>query len=112
MLHDQNLPKFLWAEACNTDVYLQNKIPHKVLGNVTHEEAFNEKRPTIIHLHIFGCVAYCHIPVKKRTKLDPITEKGILVGYSETSKSYRIYIPSTRKTIIRRDIKFEEERAL
>jgi esterase/lipase superfamily enzyme len=33
------------------------------------------------------------------------------VGYSETSKAYRIYIPSTRKTIERRDTKFEEERA-
>jgi hypothetical protein len=56
-------------------------------------------------------IVYCHIPVEKRTKLDPTTEKGILVGYSETSKAYRVYIPSTRKIVERRDIKFEEERA-
>jgi hypothetical protein len=43
--------------------------------------------------------------------LDPTTEKGILVGYNETSKAYRVYIPSSRKTVERRDIKFEEERA-
>jgi hypothetical protein len=48
----------------------------------------------------------------RKDKLDPTAEKGILVGYSETSKTYRIYIPSTRKTILRRDVKFEEERAL
>jgi hypothetical protein len=112
MLHDQNLPKFLWAEACNTAVYLQNRSPHKVLGNVTPEEAFTGRKPDISHLRIFGCVAYCHIPAEKRTKLDPTAEKGILVGYSETSKAYRIYIPSTRKTVLRRDVKFEEERAL
>ena len=112
MLHDQNLPKFLWAEACNTVVYLQNRSPHKVLGNVTPEDAFIGKRPNIGHLCIFGCVSYCHIHVEKKTKLDPTTEKGILVGYSETSKAYKIYIPSTKKTVIRRDIKFEEEIAL
>jgi hypothetical protein len=112
MLHDQNLPTFLWVEACNTTVYLQNRSPHKVLGNVTPEEAFTRKKPDISHLKIFGCVAYCHIPAKKRTKLDPTAEKGILVGYSETSKAYRVYIPTTRKTVLRRDVKFEEERAL
>jgi hypothetical protein len=111
MLHDQDLPKFLWAEACNIVVYLQNRSPHRVLGNVTPEEAFTGKKPDISHLRIFGCVVYCHIPAEKRTKLDPTTEKGILVGYSETSKAYRVYIPSTRKTVERRDIKFEEERA-
>jgi hypothetical protein len=39
-----------------------------------------------------------------------MTENGILVGYNETSKAYRMYIPSTRKTVERRDVKFEEER--
>ena len=40
MLHDQGLPLFLWAEACNTDVYLQNRSPHRALGHMTSEEAF------------------------------------------------------------------------
>jgi hypothetical protein len=112
MLHDQNLPKFLWAEACNIAVYLQHRSPPKVLGNVTSEEAFTGRKPDISHLRIFGCVAYCRIPTEKRTKLDSIAEKGILVGYSETSKAYKIYIPTTRKIVLRRDVKFEEERAL
>ena len=28
MFHDQGLLMFLWAEACNTLVFLQNKSPH------------------------------------------------------------------------------------
>jgi hypothetical protein len=79
---------------------------------MTLEEAFTGKKPDISHLRIFECVAYCHIPTEKRTKLVPTTEKGILVGYNETSKAYIIYIPTIRKTILRRDVKFEEERAL
>ena len=34
------------------------------------------------------------------------------MGYSETSKAYKIYIPAIKKTVLRRDINFEEERAL
>jgi hypothetical protein len=82
-----------------------------VLRNITHEEDFMGKKPNISHLRIFGCIVYCHIPVEKRTKLDPTTEKGIIVGYIETSKAYRVYIPSSKKTVECRDIKFEEERA-
>ena len=94
MIHDQGLPLFLWVEACNTVVYLQNKSPHKSLGDLTPEEAFSEKRPQLTHLRIFGCVTYSQVPKEKRTKLDPTAEKGIFVGYSETSKDYWIYIPS------------------
>jgi transposase InsO family protein len=112
MLYDQDLPRFLWAEACNTAVYIQNKSPHKVLGRKTPEEVFTGRRPEVGHFRIFGCLVYCHVPSEKRTKLEATAEKGIFVGYSETSKAYRVYIPSLRKTVVRRDVKFEEDRAL
>ena len=41
MIHDQGLPLFLWAKACNTVVYLQNRSPHKSLGDLTPEEVFS-----------------------------------------------------------------------
>ena len=63
------------------------------------------------YFRIFGCLKYSHVPSQKRTKLEPTTEKGIFVGYSETSKAFLIYIPSLRKTVLRRDVKFEENRA-
>lgn len=111
MLHDQGLPLFLWAEACNTAVYLQNRSPHRALGHMTPEEAFSGKKPDIGHLHIFGCITYSYIPKEKRTKLEPTAEKGIFVGYSETSKAFRIYIPAQRRVVVRRDVKFEEDTA-
>ena len=94
MLHDQGFPLFLWAEACNTTVYLQNRSLHRALGHMTPEEAFSRKKPDIGHLCIFGCITYSYIPKEKRTKLEPTAEKGIFVGYSETSKAFRIYIPA------------------
>ena len=102
---------FLWVEACNTTVYLQNKSPHKVLGRMIHEEAFTGKRPEIGHIRIFGCLVYYHVLTKRRTKIEPTLESGILVGYGETSKAYRVYIPALKRTVVRRDMRFEEENA-
>ena len=33
------------------------------------------------------------------------------MGYSETTKGYRIYIPGQRTLVVRRDVRFEEDRA-
>jgi hypothetical protein len=109
MLHDQGLPLFLWAESCYTTVYLQNMSPHKVVGSMTPEEDFSGKMPEVGHFRIFGCITYSYVPSEKRTKMDPMAERGIFVGYSETSKAFRIYIPSLRNTVLRRDVRSEED---
>ena len=111
MLHDQSLPFFLWAEACSTTVYLQNKSPHCVVGNKTLEESFTSKKPEVSHFSIFGCLTYSHVPSEKRTKFEPTAERGIFVGYDETSNAFRIYLSSKRKVVVRRELRFEEERA-
>ena len=81
----------------STSVYVQNKIPHRVFGNKTLEEAFTGVNPDISHLRIFGCSVYIHVPKEKRSKLEPSGKKGTFVGYSETSKAYQIYIPIKRQ---------------
>ena len=86
--------------------------PHRALGRKTPKEAFTRSRPYVEHLHIFGCLTFPHVPSEKRTKLDPTTEKGILVGYSEISKAYQIYLSTQRRVVVRRDVRFEEDRAL
>jgi hypothetical protein len=111
MLHDQGLPFFLWVEACRTAVYLQNRSPHRALGSKTLEEAFIGRRLDVGHLRIFGCLTFSHVPFEKRTKLDPITEKGIVVWIQRGLKAYRIYIPALRRAVVSRDVRFEEDRA-
>ena len=97
MLHDQDLPMHLWAKASRTMVYVQNHTSHRVLENKTPEGLFSSKKPEVIHLRIFSYPVYIHIPKEKRTKLDPSGSKGIFVGYSESSKAYRIYFPGLKK---------------
>ena len=75
-------------------MYLQNKSPHRILENKTPEEAFIGVRPEIGRLRIFGCPIYIHVLVEKRTKLEPLGEKGIMVGYNEDLKAYKVFMPS------------------
>ena len=111
MLHDQSLPLFLWIEACSTIVYLQNRSLHRALGNKTPEEMFTGKKPEVSHFHIFGFLTFSHVPSENRTKLDPTIERGVFVGYDETSKAFHIYLPTLRKVVVRRELRFEEELA-
>jgi hypothetical protein len=49
------------------------------------------------------------VPKEKRTKLEPSGKKGTFVGYNETSKAYKIYIPGQRQIEVSRDVTFDEE---
>ncbi|GJX07496.1 retrovirus-related pol polyprotein from transposon TNT 1-94 [Tanacetum coccineum] len=96
MLSASKLPLFFWAEAIATACYTQNRsiiIP-------THEKTayhiINDRKPSIKHLHIFGCICYL---TRDGENLDKMKEKGdpcILVGYSTQSKGYRVYNKRTR----------------
>ena len=97
MIHDQDLPMHLWAEAGGIALYVQNRSPHNVLGNKTPEEIFSREKSEVSHLWIFGCPLFIHVPKEKRTKLEPSRRKGIFVGYSETSIAFMIYIPGFKQ---------------
>jgi hypothetical protein len=102
---------FLWGEASMTSIYLQNISPDCILKDMILEEAFSGKKPNVENLRIFGCPVYSHIPKDKRNKLEPSGKKGIFVGYSDSSKAYRIYIPEQHKIKVNRDVTFNERMA-
>jgi hypothetical protein len=87
LLNDQDLSMFLWGEVAITTIYVQNKIPHCILKDMTQEEAFSGKKLNVENLRIFGCQVYSHIPKDKINKLEPSGTKGIFVGYSDSSKA-------------------------
>ncbi|GJR01673.1 retrovirus-related pol polyprotein from transposon TNT 1-94 [Tanacetum coccineum] len=108
MLSASKLPLFFWAEAIATACYTQNRsiiIP-------THEKTayhiINDRKPSIKHLHIFGCTCYLS---RDSENLDKMKEKGdlcILVGYSTQSKGYRVYNKRTRLIVESIHLKFDE----
>ena len=62
-------------------------------------------------MKVFGFISFVHIPDEKRQKLDPKSEKCILVGYSLEQKGYKCFNPSTSKVHVSRDVVFEESRS-
>ncbi|GJY85933.1 retrovirus-related pol polyprotein from transposon TNT 1-94 [Tanacetum coccineum] len=108
MLSASKLPLFFWAEAISTACYTQNRsiiIP-------THEKMayhiINDRKPSIKHLHIFGCTCYL---TRDGENLDKMKEKGdpcILVGYSSQSKGYRVYKKRTRLIVESIHLRFNE----
>ncbi|RVW21205.1 Retrovirus-related Pol polyprotein from transposon RE1 [Vitis vinifera] len=46
----------------------------------------------------------------KRDKLDKKAEPGVFIGYSNSSKAYRIFQPQNGKILVSRDVKFMEDR--
>jgi hypothetical protein len=55
----------LWAEVAMAVVYVQNQLSHSALGFKTLEEMFTGKKPEVIHLKVFGCPVFIHIPKEK-----------------------------------------------
>jgi len=70
---------------------------------------FIGEKPEVCHLRIFGYSVYVYVPKDKRSKLDPSGKKGILVGYNETSKEYKVYILGHKQVDISRDVTFNED---
>ena len=95
----------------------RSMIAHAALSDVFWAEALkNEtlydwwygKKPDVGHLRVFGCMAYAHEPDSERRKLDKKSRKMRFVGYSLTSKGYRLFDEKNRKMYIRRDVEFNE----
>jgi hypothetical protein len=108
MMNGQNLSIFLWGEAVMIVIYVQNRYPHHILKNMTSEEDFSIKKPSVEHLKIFGCPVYIHVPKDKRNKLEPLGKKSIFVGFIESSKAYIIYVSGQQKVETSRDVIFDE----
>jgi hypothetical protein len=87
--------------------YVQNRVISSI-GKVTPFELWHGKEPDVSHLRTFGSPAFTLIPDEKRRKLDPKATEGIMVGYGDSSRVYKLWDPVTRKIITSRDVVFEE----
>lgn len=56
----------------------------------------------------FGCRVFTHIPYQLQRKLDPKSQIGFFLGYSDESKGYRTWDPKRKPVIISRDVLFAE----
>ncbi|KAJ9546343.1 hypothetical protein OSB04_018886 [Centaurea solstitialis] len=108
MLSEANLATQFWAEAVNTTCYTQNRSMIVKRFRRTPYELFRNRKPSIEHLHIFGCVYYILNNKDNLGKFDSKSDDGIFLGYSSISKTYRVF--NKRRQTIEETIhvKFDE----
>ncbi|GJT20348.1 retrovirus-related pol polyprotein from transposon TNT 1-94 [Tanacetum coccineum] len=96
MLSASKLPLSFSAKAVATTCYTQNRsIIISTHGKIAYH-IINDRKPSIKHLYIFGCICYI---TRDGGNLDKMKEKGdpcVMVGYSTQSKGYRVYNKRTR----------------
>lgn len=64
------------------------------------------KKPTVKYFKVFGKEVFALDKRPGKGKFEEKCKKYIFVGYSETSKAYRLWSPKERKVIVSRDVKF------
>lgn len=106
MIHSANMLKPFWAEAVNTAVFILNRTGSNPGNTTSPFEIWHKKKVDMSIFKIFGLKVAAHIPKERRLKLDVKSKEGILVGYSEKVKGYRIYFYQSKKVEILKDIIF------
>lgn len=105
MLIDAGLEYRFWGEAVTTANFLQNRLPWKNAPS-TPFQLWHGCKPIYTNLKRFGASCFIKIPDQHRRKLDCKADKGIVMGFDLESKAFRVYVPSSNKIVISRDIKF------
>ncbi|XP_026409391.1 uncharacterized protein LOC113304476 [Papaver somniferum] len=89
----------LWDEALKTAVYLLNRVPSKAVPK-TPFELWTGRKPSLHHLHVWGCPAEARLYDPDIKKLDPRTVTCRFIGYPERSKGFRFYCPARSMQIV------------
>nr|GEU89346.1 retrovirus-related Pol polyprotein from transposon TNT 1-94 [Tanacetum cinerariifolium] len=112
MLANSKLPTTFWAEAVNTACYVQNRvIVVKPYFKIPYE-LFKGRSPALSFTRPFGCHFSILNTLDQLGKFDRISNEGIFVGYSTTSKAFRIYHIRTRKVEENLHITFLENKPM
>ncbi|KAH9780462.1 hypothetical protein KPL71_008083 [Citrus sinensis] len=91
MLNENALPKYFWAEAVNTACYVLNRVLIRPNLNKTPYELWKDRKPNIGYFKVFGCKCFVLNTKDNLGKFDSKSDVGIFLGYSNSSKAYRVY---------------------
>ncbi|GJV93042.1 putative ribonuclease H-like domain-containing protein [Tanacetum coccineum] len=90
MLADSKLPTTFWAEAVSTACYVQNRVLVVKPHNKTPYELFRGFKPALSFMRPFGCHVTILNTLDSLGKFDGKSDEGFFVGYSLSSKAFRL----------------------
>nr|GEZ76189.1 retrovirus-related Pol polyprotein from transposon TNT 1-94 [Tanacetum cinerariifolium] len=112
MLADAKLSVTFWAKAVNTACYVKNKVLVIKSYNKTPYELFNGRSPAIGFLKPFGCHVMILNTLDNLGKLGEKREEGYFIGYSMSSKAFRVFNKKTRRIEENLHVEFLENKAI
>jgi hypothetical protein len=107
MLHSSNAPLWLWSESVKYAAYILNRVPSKEKLKTPYELFFRTK-PNVSNIKIFGSRTFILDLGKERKKIDDKSLEGMLVGFDEDRKGYRVYVPSKKRIIVSAHVQIDE----
>ncbi|GJZ97341.1 retrovirus-related pol polyprotein from transposon TNT 1-94 [Tanacetum coccineum] len=105
-------PEFLWAEAIATACFSQNRSIVHTRYNKTPYELIRGRKPNIQYFHVFGSLCYPTNDHDDLGKMKPKADIGIFIGYSESSRGFRICNRRTKNVMDTIHVKFDELTAM
>ena len=90
-MNENSLPKYFWAEAVNTVCYVLNRVLIRHNLNKTPYELWKYRKPNIGYFKVFGYKCFVLNTKDNLGKFNPKSDVGIFLGYSNSSKAYRVH---------------------
>ena len=99
MLHNKDVARNLWGEAVNTACHTVNRVYFRPGTKKTPYELWKWKKPNVKYFKIFESTCFILKDRENVGKFDSRSDEGIFLGYSSTSKAYRVYNKRTKKVM-------------
>nr|GFA56128.1 hypothetical protein [Tanacetum cinerariifolium] len=112
MLADAKLFVTFWAKAVNTTCYVQNRVLVNKSQNKTPYELFNGRTPAIGFLKPFDCHVMILITLDNLGKFEAKGDEGYFIGYSMSSKAFKVINKRTRRVEENLHVEFLENKAI
>jgi hypothetical protein len=109
LLSHASMPLKYWDEAFLTTTYLINRLPSKVVDNLTPLERLHNQKPDYSALHTFGCACWPYLCPYNSHKLQFRSKQCVFLGYSDLHKGYKCLDVSSGCIYISCDVIFDEE---
>jgi len=109
MMRHKDVDQDLWADVIKTEVYIKNRVTSRALPvGKTPFELWTRNKPNVSHMRVFGST--CWVVLHKSHidgKFGDKAAKGVLLGYPDGSKAYKVILDDG-KVVKARSVVFAE----
>jgi hypothetical protein len=108
-LIESSIPHNLWPYAVSYAAYTLKRLPTRAIDWKTPFELWKGRKPAVQTMRPFGCRAFIHLDIGKRTSLEKTSIQGTFLGYPPGQKAFFIRRSDNGKVISCRNCIFDEE---